>query len=165
MKLSFYTPKTPFFSILTLLTVLAFVSGCGDDDGDNVAPNVDADVVGVYDLVEINVSQSLDIDDDGNSSSNLLEEVSCITGTLTLSENNQWTLNQSNVSVTTITGGLFFADCAGTGNSSGTWSATTGSVVFNGGTLLTLASRSDNRLTNTIGEDLPSIQSYVYLKR
>ncbi|MEL7271043.1 MAG: hypothetical protein AAGL34_15830 [Bacteroidota bacterium] len=165
MKLPCYSSKISYFFVLTLLGVFISVSGCGDDDGDSVAPNVDAEVVGIYDLVEINVSQSLDIDDDGNTSSNLLDEVDCITGTLTLSENNQWTLNQSGISVTTITGGLFFADCSGTTSSSGTWSATTGSIVFSGGTLLTLASRSGDRLTNTIGEDLPSVQSYVYVKR
>ncbi|MEM8764807.1 MAG: hypothetical protein AAGD88_13395 [Bacteroidota bacterium] len=155
----------PTFFSLTFLASFVLIIGCGDDEGGNATPSDEAELIGIYDLVEINVSQSLDIDTDGNSSSNLLDEVPCITGTLTLGANNQWSVEQSNVSVTTITGGLFFADCSGTVSTSGTWTVSSGTVQFSGGTLLTTAIRSQDRLISTIGDDLPGIQSYAYQRR
>ncbi|MEO1485821.1 MAG: hypothetical protein AAFU57_08740 [Bacteroidota bacterium] len=164
MKQLFCTSmKHTFKTIFAFLAFGLLLTGCSDDD--EGAPNFDAEIAGVYDLVEVNVSQALDIDNDGSSSTNLLDEVTCITGTLTLSENNQYSVSQSTINVTTITGGLFFADCSGTTTSSGTWSGSSNSVVFSGGTLFTTLARANDRLTNTVGEDLPGILTYVYQKR
>nr|WP_299340797.1 hypothetical protein [Allomuricauda sp.] len=153
-----------FFFLLTFSTLLFF--GCSDDDGEpNDEPEINLSVVGVYDLVEANVNIAQDLNMDNTTSTNLVTELDCLTGTLLIDSDFTWTFEQSGLSVTSITGGLFFADCAGSTTESGTWTSTQTQLILSGGNELGTLRISGNRLFNDIGEDLPGIRAYVYERR
>ena len=61
--------KSTIKSLFAFFAIGVLFTGCSDDD--EGAPNFDAEIAGVYDLVEVNVNQALDIDNDGSSSTNL----------------------------------------------------------------------------------------------
>lgn len=154
-----------FFFILTFFTLL--LVGCSDDDngGSTDEPEVNFAVIGLYDLVEVNVNIAQDLDMDGTTSTNLVNELDCINGTLLIDSDFTWTFEQTGINITSITGGLFFADCVGTTTASGTWTSTQSQVVFDGGELLGTFNISGNRLIDNVGDDLPGVLSYVYEPR
>ncbi len=143
-----------------LLLVLCLFSCSSDDDGETLQLN--SEVIGIWDLVEVNVSSPQDIDNDGNSSTNLMDELDCIMGTLLIDGDLVWTLEQSIVRITTITGGQFVAECGGSNNFTGTWNANETSVSFRGDNAPSPFQIVNGRLVDQIGEDLPGIQSFVY---
>ncbi len=148
---------------------LALMACSNDDDGGSSAnPNRDL-VVGTWNLTELTISPAQDINGDGNTTTNVVAELACITGRITLSDNNTWTFSGNDVVVTTITGGLFNFQCsAGNRTEGGNWDIEgnvlrladgTGSI-----TVFTFNS-SANTLTNIIGETLPGLQAEVYTKQ
>ena len=146
-----------FGAIVTLLL------SCGVDDGVTGIAPPNFDVIGLWDLVEVNISAPVDINMDGTSSSNLMDEVECITGSLLIDGDLVWTFEQSNIAITTITGGLFNADCNGTFTGSGNWFSDESEVTFSGDDdVLTVLRISGDQLINDVGESLPGIQSFVY---
>ncbi|MGX1930235.1 hypothetical protein [Flagellimonas sp. 2504JD4-2] len=150
--------------ILPLLALLLGLSSCNsDDNGDTNTLNTA--VIGIWDLVEVNISSAQDMNSDGTSSTNLLDEVDCISGTLLIDSDLIWTLEQSRISITTITGGLFFADCTGTDISTGLWNASGSQVTFSGDNAPDPFVIINDQLVNQIGDDLPGIVSYVYALR
>ncbi|WP_420322554.1 hypothetical protein [Flagellimonas sp.] len=153
------------FKILPFLVVvlLGLVACSSDDNGDTNLIN--SDVIGIWDLVEVNISSAQDMNNDGTSSTNLLDEVDCITGTLLIDGDLVWTLEQSIINITTITGGQFFADCSGTSSTTGGWSANETLVSFSGDQAPNPFNIINGQLVHQIGEDLPGIQSHVYALR
>ncbi len=148
------------------LVVLVLIVSCSDDDGGGtVLPDNNLNVIGIWDLTQVNISAAQDVDLDGNSSSNLVDEVSCISGTLLIDADFTWTFEQTEVAITGITGGLFFAQCGGTSTASGTWTSSTSQVTFSGSSTLDNLSIVGETLVNNINEDLPGIRSFVYEKR
>ena len=151
------------FGLIFGCAVLCFVS-CSDDDGGDGTPT--ADVVGQWDLIQINISAAQDIDQDDTSSTNLLDELSCISGTLTINADESWRLQQSNVVITSLTNDEFFAECSGTINGVGTWVANAVQVIFNGDSFLSsMQVGANDTLVFTVDEDLPGVLSYVYQRR
>lgn len=154
-----------FRNILGCLFVLLSIISCSSDDGETAPTNTseNLEVVGVWDLVAVNISSGQDLNLDGTASTNLVEELSCITGSLLINENMVWTFEQSNIAVSTITSGVFFAQCSGTQNDTGNWSASQTQLTLVGdrGEITTLTI-SGNQLINNVGEDLPGILSFVY---
>lgn len=141
---------------------------CSDDDG-GPAPNPNLDlVVGTWELAELRISPAQDIDDDGTTTNNVLDELACVEGTLQLRSDYTWSFSGTDVVITTITGGLFKFFCAEQPRSSG------GNWDLQGNTLR-LADSTGNitlfaidatavTLTNSIGEVLPGLQAEVYTK-
>lgn len=141
---------------------------CSDDDG-GPAPNPNLDlVVGTWELTELRISPAQDIDDDGTTTNNVLDELACVEGTLQLRSDYTWSFSGTDVVITTITGGLFKFFCAEQPRSSG------GNWDLQGNTLR-LADSTGNitlfaidatavTLTNSIGEVLPGLQAEVYTK-
>ncbi|WP_190808699.1 hypothetical protein [Flagellimonas sp. S3867] len=150
--------------ILPLLVLLISLVSCSSDD-DGGSTLINSDVIGIWDLVEVNISSAQDIDNDGTPSSNLLDEVDCISGTLLIDGDLAWTLEQSIVTITTITGGLFFADCSGNSSSSGTWTASETLVSFSGDNAPVPFNIINGQLVHQVGDALPGVQSYVYALR
>lgn len=152
-----------------LLTLLAVgLLACSDDDG-GTPPNPNLEVVvGTWTLTELRISPAQDIDEDGTTTTNVLDELSCVQGTLTLRSDNTWSFGGTDVVITTITGGLFKFFCADQPrNAGGNWDLQ--------GNTLRLADGSGNltlfaidatavTLTNTIGDTLPGLQAEVYAK-
>ncbi|MBO0323211.1 hypothetical protein J0X14_12960 [Muricauda sp. CAU 1633] len=152
-------------AILSFLFFTFLLVSCGSDDsGGEVA--ADVQVIGIWDLAEVNISSAQDIDMDGTSSTNLLDELDCISGTILIDGDNVWTFEQTDISVTPITGGEFFAQCNdGSILGTGAWVVSGNQIAFQGSATLGILDLSGDRLTNDVGDDLPGIQSYVYVRR
>jgi hypothetical protein len=152
-------------SFLFLLSFSALLFSCGSDD-DSGNNNEPAPVIGVWDLVELNVSPAQDIDQDGTASANILDELNCVSGTLTINDVGTWSLNLSGVSVTSITGGLFDIRCNPTQNfNSGTWAFQNNQLTLFQGIDPIVLTLNGDQLTNLIGGSLPEFSSEVYQKR
>ncbi|MCL6265951.1 hypothetical protein [Flagellimonas myxillae] len=152
-------------TILLILcsAALAFQS-CSSDDGGGSTNNTD--VIGQWDLIEVNISSAQDINQDDTASTNLLDELECITGTLTINADESWSFQQSNIVISSLTNNEFFAECSGSVSGIGTWGANTVQVVFNGSSIFSsMQIGPNNTLINNVGDDLPGIDSFVYQKR
>lgn len=141
---------------------------CSGDDG-SPAPNPNLDlVVGTWELSELRISPAQDIDDDGTPTNNVLDELACVEGTLTVRSDNTWSFGGTDVVITTITGALFKFSCAlQARNSGGNWDLQGNTLRLADGTgnitLFTIDATAVT-LTNSIGEQLPGLQAEVYTK-
>ena len=151
--------KSIFLFVVSMLVFIA----CSDDDGGSTTTEVD--IYGTYDLQEVNVSTAVDVDGDGSSSTNLMDEVDCISGTLIIRENMTWQFEQTNFTVASITNNQYYVDCEGSSLGTGAWASDGVQIAFQGSALLGTLQISNDRITKTEGEDLPGIKSYVYVKR
>lgn len=151
-----------------LLFCFVCLLSCSDDDGGSETnPNFDL-VVGSWNLSELTINPEQDINEDGTSTENILEELPCISARITLSPDNTWSYNGNDVVITTITGGLFKFFCSEVvRNEGGNWDIQ-GSVVRlvdgQGNLTLFTFSSTENTLTNIIGENLPGLQAEIYSK-
>ncbi|WP_445381572.1 hypothetical protein [Robiginitalea sp. IMCC43444] len=161
-----YNFKAMRLFVIGLLCLLA-LSCSKNDDGPSTNPNL-ALVTGTWNLSTLQISPAQDIDEDGTTTNNILEELNCISATLVINENNTWDFNGNDVIITTITGGLFkfFCDAPPRSNS-GVWDLQDNILRLSDGVSLTeLAIDAENlTLTNTIGESLPGLQAEVYTKQ
>lgn len=157
IKLFFKTPA--FFFIFICLII-----SCSDDDSPAAESEV-SKASGTYELIELNVNPPQDINEDGTASTNLLEELSCISGTLNLRSNGTYAFNLTGVQVTSITNGLFFIECGSARNSDSNWNIQNGLITLFADVTTTPYNLVDDTLTRTIAEDLPGIQSVVYQKQ
>ena len=153
-----------FLLLFLSLTVIS----CSDDDGDTEPnPNFDL-VVGTWNLSELTISPQQDINGDGSFTTNIVEELPCVSAQIILREDNTWSYTGVDVIITTITGGLFKFFCAEEARSiAGNWDVQ-GNIVRladqSGNVTQFTFSSSDNTLTNLIGEALPGLQAEVYTK-
>jgi YD repeat-containing protein len=153
-----------FLILLLSLSVLA----CSDDDGGS-EPNPNFDLVlGTWELSELTISPGQDINEDGTSTTNILDELTCISARITLREDNTWSYSGNDVIITTITGGLFKFFCSDqTRNDGGNWDLQ-GNLVrlvdATGNLTQFTFDSSDTTLTNLIGENLPGLQAEIYSK-
>ncbi|MDX1314154.1 MAG: hypothetical protein R3356_01515 [Eudoraea sp.] len=154
-----------FRSILFLLAISTLIISCGSDDGSG-GTNEPAPVIGSWDLIELNISPAQDVDEDGTANGNLLDELNCISGVLTINDVGTWSLNLNGVTVTSITGGLFDISCNPAPSfNSGTWAFQNNRLTqFLGDSNIVLSLNND-RLTNLVGGTLPEFFSEVYQKR
>lgn len=157
IKVFFKTPLV--FFLLTFATI-----SCSNDNGPSSESEI-SKASGIYELIELNVSPPQDIDGDGSASTNLLDELSCISGTLSLRSNGTYGFNLTGIEVTSITNGQFFIDCGPSRNSESNWNIQEGLVTLFADVTTTPYMLVDDRLTRTVGESLPGIQSVVYLKQ
>ena len=153
-----------FLLLFLSLTVLS----CSDDDG-GTEPNPNFDqVVGTWNLSELTISPQQDINGDGSFTTNIVEELPCVSAQIILRDDNTWSYSGVDVIITTITGGLFKFFCADeTRTAGGNWDIE-GNIVRladeTGNITQFTFDSSDNTLTNVIGEVLPGLQAEVYAK-
>ncbi len=145
-----------------LLTLL--IIACSSDDNADTTSTPD-EAIGSYTLSAVNVTPAQDVNEDGSSSTNLLDEMSCLNGTLTLNADTSWSLNLVRLNVTSITGGQFFIECSDSDSSSGTWTNSNGQINLNGSFEPTVYLLSDDTLTRQLGDELPGFQSIVFVKQ
>ena len=147
---------------------LGLLCACSKDNTETGAnPNLTL-VTGTWLLHELRINPAQDIDEDGQSTSNVMEELTCISGTLQLRSDYSWTFSGTDVVITTITGGLFKFFCAEAPRTAqGIWDLN-GNVVRladDVGNLTTFSLDAEAlTLTNTIGAALPGLQVEVYSK-
>ena len=152
-----------FFGILSLAAIL-FCS-CSSDDGGDSNQFEGEEFIGTWKLVAINVSSPIDANNDGTTSTNLLDEVDCLQETFILDRTLTWTSNSVNVLlITAITGNLYNVSCANPQTSNGNWGVDNGQLFLVGLTTRQF-SLNGTTLTETIGENLPGIQSLTYEKQ
>lgn len=153
-----------YSNIVIYLFATFILYSCANDD----APANDSEVskaAGTYQLIELNVDPAQDINDDGTESTNLLDELSCISGTLVLRSDGSYSLNLTGIEVTSITNGEFFIACATPRNSSSNWNIQGGQVTLFADVTTTPYVLANDNLTRTLGENLPGIHSVVYEKQ
>ena len=150
-----------------ILALLVFVLACDVSSDEPALPPPNFDPIGLFDLVEVNISPAQDLNEDGTASTNLLDELDCLTGTLLIDGDLVWTFEQVNLAVTPITGDDFEIDCTDSTTATGTWFANETTVTFSGDPVLTtLQIENDGaRLVAQVGQDLPGFQSFVYERR
>jgi len=152
-----------FKNTIYLLLSVSLIIGCSKDDGPTTTDD-SAKVVGDYTLSAVNVNPAQDLNEDGTASTNLIDEMTCVTGALRINADKSWNLNIIRINVTGITGGLFFIDCGDADTSSGTWTFSNNQLSLNGSFDATVYVLSGETLTRQIGEDLPSFQSVAFTK-
>lgn len=152
--------KTPLVFFLLTFVIIS----CSNDNGP-AAENEISKASGTYELIALNVNPPQDIDGDGTASTNLLEELSCISGTLSLRSNGTYGFNLTGIEVTSIPNGRFFIECGTARNSDSNWNIQNGMVTLFADVTTTPYMLVDDRLTRTVGESLPGIQGVVYLKQ
>ncbi|WP_318308474.1 DUF5004 domain-containing protein [Flagellimonas crocea] len=150
---------------LMSIGVLSTVLSCSDDDGnDNGGFSVEA-LVGTWDLVEVKLSSAVDLDGDGQSSDNLLDEEDCISGTIIFNADTTYKYEQSSFTISFITNDQYYVACSGTNLATGAWGSDGNEVAFQGSSTLGVLQLSNNTIIKNVGDDLPGVLSYVYLKR
>lgn len=156
--------KIVFKSPIILFLLFFSIVSCSSDDSPAGESEV-SKASGTYVLTELNVNPPQDINEDGTASTNLLNELPCISGTLSLRSNGTYGFNLSGITVTSITNGTFFIDCSESRNSDSNWNIQNGLVTLFGDVTTTPYMLVDDVLSRTTGEDLPGIQSVVYIKQ
>lgn len=156
--------KKLFKASIVLFILMFSIISCSSDDGPAAESEI-SKASGTYVLTELNVNPPQDINEDGTSSTNLLDELNCISGTLSLRSNGTYGFNLTGISVTSITNGEFFIDCSAARNSDSNWNIQNGLVTLFGDVTTTPYMLAEDVLSRTIGEDLPGIQSVVYVKQ
>lgn len=155
-------PKT----IGALLLILVMCACSSDKDGSNNEIS-DAQlnaIVGTWNLIEYNVTPAQDTNSDGASSENLLEELSCLSGSIVFTEEFKWNRSTVQLGSSPITGGALGLFCASTATKSGSWSYLEGDIYLSEGSD-GVYNLNGNTLTLEVGDALPGINSYVYQKQ
>ncbi|MGB5499648.1 MAG: hypothetical protein WBM77_12030 [Maribacter sp.] len=150
--------------LMPLFTFLIILLSCSDDEPTATINELEL-AAGTYQLVELNINPAQDINNDGNTTTNVLSELTCASGTLTLNSDATWTWSFTEINVTSITGGLFNFSCPPELSSmTGSWQAQNDLLtLFDGANTYTFT-KNEDRITNTINDDLPGFQSMVYEK-
>lgn len=156
---------TKMLGVFMLICSL-MISCSTDQEDDNTIDQEQLDALtGTYNLIAYQVSPAQDLNGDGTTSENLLDEINCITGTLTLNNDFGWSMSFANPLITEITNDTFAVSCSPASNSSGSWSFLNDEVV-----LLVLGEPvsyqlDGDTLTQTNGENLPGFRSVVFQKQ
>lgn len=147
---------------LLIFSIVMVLGACSNEDaGESVDELLMAS--GNYGLVELNINPPQDINNDGNTTSNVLTELPCVTGNLNLRSDGNWIWTLTETSVTSITGGTFYLSCTSdTTTRSGSWTISGNQVsLYDGATNFDLTKDAD-RLTFIEGDDLPGFTSMVF---
>ncbi|NER17956.1 DUF5004 domain-containing protein [Spongiivirga citrea] len=146
---------------LTLLII-----SCSSDDNGDTGPSQEElnQVIGTWQLSQVNVSAAQDVDNDGDSSVNLIEELSCLDGTLTFTADFKWSLQTVNPVITSITNDQFAFSCDNGVQNAGSWALQGNIVLIREGVNTSQLNLSGTTLTEQINENLPMLTSKVYQK-
>jgi len=149
-----------------LMLLFCVIISCSEDGDDGESGFNSSELVGTWNLVEVNLSASVDIDGDGTSSANLLDELDCMSGSLILNADTTYQFEQSGFTITSITNDQYYADCNGTNLATGAWASDGSQIVFQGSSVLRGSFQLvGNRIIWSEDEELPGVASYVYEKQ
>nr|WP_299068085.1 hypothetical protein [uncultured Allomuricauda sp.] len=155
----------PFKKTPLLVCSVLLLFSCSIDDGEQGIDPPNFDVIGLWDLVEVNVNPAQDINMDGTTSTNLMDEMDCISGTLLIDGDLVWTYEQTDIAVSPITNDQYVITCLESVTATGTWFSDEVEATFDGNSVLTALQIDGELLVNQLGQELPGIQSYVYERR
>ena len=152
-------------AVMALLATTLLLFSCSSDDNDPGVEEPSA-ALGTWQLTELNINPPQDIDMDGTPTSNILDELPCATGSIVIEEDGTWSSTIENLSISTITGGLFIIRCSGTTTqSSGQWLLQGNQLTLFRDFSSVLFTLQDSTITNSSNEDLPGFVSEVYQKQ
>lgn len=149
---------------LILAGILLSCSSDKDEDSIEISQEQLNAIVGTWNLVAYNVSTPQDVDADGTASENLTEELDCLSGSISFTNEFRWSRSVVQITVTPITGGAFGIFCGQTNNDSGDWLFLNNQILLEEGAEGTLQ-LNGNTLTRSLNEDLPGIRELVYQKQ
>ncbi len=155
-----------YMNSLALFSALFLVlSSCSNDDAPPVDTSEKDAAVGTYSLSELTISSAQDINGNGSTTTDVLSELPCATGTLSLRSDDTFTWNFIGVNVTAITGDLYAFSCnSDTTSLSGFWTVVSGTVTLGTAGTSTTFNINGNDLTATASSNLPGFTSTVYSK-
>lgn len=149
--------------LLSLSLILFMFLSCSSDDGTDANQEV-LPVVGVWNLTEANVSIPQDPNEDGTASSNMVDELPCLSGVLTIDASGVWSATLTRLIISPVTGDFYVVSCSGTQEFSGRFSFQN-SVLDLNSTSFSRLNLSGTTLIETIGEDLPGVLGYTFEKQ
>ena len=147
--------------VLFFCSIIIFAACSSDDDGNESQES--PLVIGTYNLTEVNLSTAQDPNEDGVSSVNMLDELSCLTGLLTVSGDGTWNMDLIELNITSITGDLYDIRCGRAINYTGKWTILSNVLNLNNSEFSTMTFNSST-LTESVNDDLPGISSRRFLK-
>ncbi len=151
--------------LVKLFAILVLFYSCSSDDEGNSNELEGEAFIGTWQLTAINVSSAVDGDNDGDTSTNLLDEVDCLQETITINETLTWSSNAVNIlTVTSITGDFYNVACTDPISINGNWGIENG-ILYLVSNNTRQFSLNGEILRETIGDDLPGIQSLEYQKQ
>lgn len=106
--------KKNFF---TLLLAAVLISSCSSDDGESDGSSI----VGTWDAIEVNLGESVDWNDDGTASENLMDEIDCFAATATFTADGEYSSATTQINFD-ITEEGYTITCGGPVPASGTYS-------------------------------------------
>jgi len=112
-------------NLFTLLFAAVLISSCSSDDGDGSGSS---SIVGTWDAIELNLGESVDWDDNGTSSENLMDEIECFAATATFTAEGEYSSATTQINFD-ITETGYTITCGGAVPASGTY-------VLDGNTLI-----------------------------
>jgi hypothetical protein len=150
-----------------LLGIVFTLAGCSSDDngpGNGLSEEQLNALAGNWMLVEYNVNPPQDLNEDDTQSVNLIDELDCISATLTVAKDLSWNISAIQVTATAITNGEYAVFCESTSTDSGQWRFENNELsLYSDGNKTSLI-LSGNQLTQTPDEDLPGVKQLVYQK-
>jgi hypothetical protein len=151
------------FKYVLVICSIVFLGACSSDDSGK-AVQESLLVIGAYNLTEVNLSAAQDLNEDGVSSINMLDELSCLTGSFTVNANGTWNMDLIELNITSITGNLYDIRCGRSINYTGKWTILNNVLNLNNSEFSTMIFNSST-LTESINEDLPGFFNRKFLKQ
>lgn len=153
-------------SKLLMLSTLSFLMMLSCSEGDNEDHGFSsAELVGTWDLVEIRLSEGVDMDGNGTQSSDLLNESDCISGSIVMREDTSYQFEQTSFEITLNANSQYEIDCYGTYLATGAWASNGSEVAFQGSEVLGTLELMGNIIMKNEDKELPGVEAYIYEKR
>jgi len=149
-------------TILIFLLVLVALGSCSSDDSGSeteIPP-----VVGVWNLMEVNINIAQDPNGDGTASTNMVAELPCLTGVLTIDASGVWSATITDLNINPVTGDFYVFRCTETLSYSGRYSYQNSQLNLNSSSFSDFT-LSGTTLTENIGQELPGVLSQRYKKQ
>ena len=136
--------------MIALLLLMGFFLSCSTDSEDSETP-LDMSLVGTWDLTSLTTTAGLDLNGDGTSSTNVLDELPCFTTEIIFSSDQTYRATTSDIEFTGTSLNDIMADCNGSTIETGTYEFTGNTLVLDSdvedGTTTADVTLDDNMLT------------------
>lgn len=142
-------------NFLLLLGIPILIASCSTDNGEGIGNGTPV-VVGVYNLTEVNINVAQDPNEDSMFSTNMVEELSCMNGSLNIRVDNTWNMTLTAQNITTVTGDFYPVFCGESRNYSGNWTFQNNQLNLNS-TFFAPFVYNDAVLVENVNEKLPGI--------
>lgn len=137
-----------FLNLLAIFTLV--ITGCSKNDDEDVAPAPVATPVGTYKLTAFNVSTAQDLNGDGTSSVNQMNESICLNNSfLVLNADNTFAYNDKGIEITSD-GVTDEITCYNDGNITGTWSINGSVLTLNSNGTMETYTYTGNTISITV---------------